>query len=61
MWKEFKYANSRESFAVDMDKLSMVSKSSVGNAVIFLDGTDEGIEVDIDYYDFTSHELGIEP
>lgn len=61
MWKEFKYAKTGGRFAVDMDKVSMVSKSSDGYAVLFVDGSDEGIETDTDYDDFASHELGIEP
>lgn len=60
MWKEFKYAKSRKNVAINLDKLNLVTSGSDGNAVLYLDGDSEGVEISVSYDDFLAHELGIE-
>lgn len=60
MWKEFKYAKSRKNVAINLEKVALVKSSSDGNAVLFLDGDSDGVEISVSYDDFIARELGIE-
>lgn len=60
MFKEYKRASDKGRFSVDLDKVAMVSRGSKGNAIIFLDGDSDGIEIAMDYDTFMETEMGVE-